>query len=283
MKGSGPGRCRPGPFPCSQEIPSFDAYGEHMSGDGTDAPDDERPAPPRRTDGQPALVMLVDDEASLVEMLGTALRFAGYGVVTARAGLEAVRLAEAEDPDLILLDVNLPDMDGFDVCRRLRRDGNDVPVIFLTARDDPQDLRTGFTRGGDDYVTKPFSLEELDFRIRAILRRSLDGGEASGDAPMRCADLVMDTDAHTVRRGNRAIELSPTEFRLLRFLLVNKGKVLSKAQMLDHVWSYDFGGNANVVETYVSYLRKKIDEDEPALIHTVRGFGYVIREPGAAS
>jgi len=165
------------------------------------------------------------------------------------------------------------------VCQRLRRDGEDVPVVFLTARDDPSDLRTGFTRGGDDYVTKPFSLEELSFRIQAVLRRTLRARAEAGDL-LRCADLEMDLGAHRVRRGDAEVELSPTEFRLLRYLLLNRGQVLSKPQILDHVWQYDFGGDASVVETYISYLRKKLDQRDPRLIHTVRGFGYTIREPG---
>jgi two-component system, OmpR family, response regulator len=228
-----------------------------------------------RPDGSPARLLVVDDEESLIDLLGAALRFAGYEVHVARRGSEALQSAADLQPDLIVLDVNLPDIDGFAVCRNLRRDGDDVPVIFLTARDDPSDLRAGFAQGGDDFVTKPFSLEELNFRIQAILRRRLvaeDPGER-----LACGDLTMDVEAHVVRRGGREIDLSPTEFRLLRFLLLNRGRVLSKAQILDHVWQYDFGGDANVVETYISYLRRKIDSDEPRLIHTVRGFGYALR------
>ncbi|HEY8216337.1 MAG TPA: response regulator transcription factor, partial [Acidimicrobiia bacterium] len=202
----------------------------------------------------------------------------GYDVHLARSGFEALRSAADSDPALILLDVNLPDLDGFEVCQRLRRDGADVPVIFLTARDDPADLRSGFTRGGDDYVTKPFSLEELNCRIQAVLRRTR---QTAGDGALVCADLRMDVDAHRVTRANEEIELSPTEFRLLRYLLLNRGRVLSKAQILDHVWQYDFDGDGSVIETYISYLRKKIDRVEPRLIRTVRGFGYSIREPEA--
>jgi len=239
----------------------------------------ERPEPVTRADGSSAQLLVVDDEEALLDLLGDALRFAGYEVRTARSGFEALRTAADERPDLLVLDVNLPDLDGFEVCQRLRRDGEDVPVVFLTARDDPSDLRTGFTRGGDDYVTKPFSLEELSFRIQAVLRRTLRDRAEPTDL-LRCADLEMDLAAHRVRRGNAEVELSPTEFRLLRYLLLNRGQVLSKPQILDHVWQYDFGGDASVVETYISYLRKKLDQREPRLIHTIRGFGYTIREPG---
>ncbi len=225
-----------------------------------------------------ARLLVVDDEDSLLDLLGDALRFAGYEVHLARSGFEALKQAADVAPTLILLDVNLPDLDGFEVCQRLRRDGSDVPVIFLTARDDPADLRSGFTRGGDDYVTKPFSLEELNFRIQAILRRTAARSERSEEV-LECADLRMDTAAHRVTRGDTEVELSPTEFRLLRYLLLNRGRVLSKAQILDHVWQYDFGGDGSVVETYISYLRKKVDSCEPRLIKTVRGFGYAIREP----
>ncbi|MGH8984396.1 MAG: response regulator transcription factor [Acidimicrobiia bacterium] len=231
-----------------------------------------------RPDGSPARLLVVDDEEALVDLLGDALRFAGYEVHTAGTGFEALRRAADLRPDLMVLDVNLPDLDGFEVCHRLRRDGEDVPVVFLTARDAPGDLRAGFTRGGDDYVTKPFSLEELNFRIQAVLRRTLRSQPVAGDT-LECADLVMDQGAHRVWRGDQEVELSPTEFRLLRYLLLNRGQVLSKPQILDHVWQYDFDGDASVVESYISYLRKKLDRDEPRLIHTVRGFGYTIREP----
>jgi two-component system OmpR family response regulator len=239
----------------------------------------ERPEPVTRPDGSSARLLVVDDEEALLDLLGDALRFAGYDVRTARSGFEALRAAADDRPDLLVLDVNLPDLDGFEVCQRLRRDGEDVPVVFLTARDDPSDLRTGFTRGGDDYVTKPFSLEELNFRIQAVLRRTLRARTERGDV-LRCADLEMDLGAHRVRRAGEEVELSPTEFRLLRYLLLNRGQVLSKPQILDHVWQYDFDGDASVVETYISYLRKKLDQREPRLIHTVRGFGYTVREPG---
>jgi two-component system, OmpR family, response regulator len=231
-----------------------------------------------RPDGSPVRLLVVDDEEALVDLLGDALRFAGYEVNVARNGFDALKVAADVRPDLIVLDVNLPDLDGFEVCHRLRRDGEEAPVIFLTARDDPSDLRTGFTRGGDDYVTKPFSLEELNFRIQAVLRRSLRAREPEGEM-LRCGDLLMHVDSHQVVRGDEEVELSPTEFRLLRYLLVNQGRVLSKTQILDHVWQYDFDGDGSVVESYISYLRKKLDHQEPKLIHTVRGFGYSLREP----
>jgi two-component system OmpR family response regulator len=226
-------------------------------------------------------LLVVDDEDALLDLLGDALRFAGYEVDVARNGFDALRAVADLDPDLVLLDVNLPDLDGFEVCQRLRRDSIEVPVIFLTARDDPADLRSGFTRGGDDYVTKPFSLEELNFRIQAILRRTAARDDQAADV-LTCADLRMNTASHEVTRGGDEVELSPTEFRLLRYLLLNRGRVLSKAQILDHVWQYDFGGDGSVVETYISYLRKKVDGREPRLIRTVRGFGYSIREPDGA-
>lgn len=227
-------------------------------------------------------LLVVDDEEALVDMLRDALRFAGYEVHTARRGFDALRAAADLAPDLLVLDVNLPDLDGFEICRRLRADGSQVPVVFLTARDDRADVRTGFTRGGDDYLTKPFSLEELDLRIRAILRRT---GSATGPADarerLRCADLEVDVPAHRAWRAGTEVELSATEFRLLRYLLVNQGRVLSKAQILDHVWQYDFDGDGSIVETYVSYLRKKVDNVEPRLIRTVRGVGYTIRDDGS--
>jgi two-component system OmpR family response regulator len=228
---------------------------------------------------------VVDDEESLVDMLRDALRFAGYEVHVARRGFEALRVAADVDPDLVILDVNLPDIDGFEICRRLRADGSQVPVVFLTARDDRDDLRTGFTRGGDDYLTKPFSLEELDLRVQAILRRTRNGGghaggTEDGDERLRCADLEVDVAGHRVWRAGEEVELSATEFRLLRYLLVNEGRVLSKAQILDHVWQYDFDGDGSIVETYISYLRRKVDRAEPRLIRTIRGVGYTIRADG---
>jgi two-component system OmpR family response regulator len=220
-------------------------------------------------------VLVVDDEPSITDLLGTALRYMGFQVSTAATGFEALRAAAAESPDLIILDVMLPDLDGFEVCRRLREHRDFVPVIFLSARDAEDDRVTGFVRGGDDYVTKPFSLEELTLRVRALLRRTREGETA--DARLRYRDLELDEDRHQVWRAGAQVRLSPTEFRLLRFLLLNPERVLSKQQILDHVWQYDFNGEENVVETYVSYLRRKIDNVEPHLIQTIRGFGYTLR------
>lgn len=234
------------------------------------------------SDGKKLLV--VDDEDALVDMLRDALRFAGYEVHVARRGFEALKAAADVQPDLLILDVNLPDIDGFEICRRLRAEGSQVPVVFLTARDDREDLRTGFTRGGDDYLTKPFSLEELELRVQAILRRSraARGGHAESEGErLRCVDLELDVAAHRVWRGAEEVELSATEFRLLRYLVANQGRVLSKAQILDHVWNYDFDGDGSIVETYISYLRRKVDHAEPRLIKTVRGVGYTIRDPKA--
>jgi two-component system, OmpR family, response regulator len=219
-------------------------------------------------------VLVVDDEENITFLLGSALRHFGFDVTTAatgRQGLEAVRSFE---PDLVLLDVMLPDLDGFEVCRRMRQDGERVPVLFLTARDATEDRVRGLTLGGDDYVCKPFSLEEVVARIHAILRRH---GRPTRTSQVTFADLELDDDAHTVRRAGDPIDLSPTEYKLLRFLLGNAGRVLSRAQILDHVWEYDFGGNTSVVDTYISYLRKKVDRFDPPLIHTVRGVGYSLR------
>ena len=220
-------------------------------------------------------LLVVDDEESLVDLVSTALRFAGYQVTSEQNGFDALRAVKHAPPDLVILDVNMPDLDGFEVCRRIRRDGHDMPVIFLTARDDLDDLRSGFRQGGDDYLTKPFSLEELSLRIEALLRRSKSGiGE-----PRRIAsgDLIIDEDAHLVWDGEAQVQLSPTEYRLLRYLILNQGRVLSKDQILDYVWEYDFGGNAGIVETYVGYLRKKLGDANGSRIETVRGFGYVLR------
>jgi two-component system OmpR family response regulator len=234
----------------------------------------------RRPDGAPARLLVVDDESSLVHLLNDALRFAGYEVAMARSGTEALEKARSESPDLIVLDVMLPDLDGFEVCRRLRRDGDDVPVVFLTARDDPDGIRTGFTGGGDDYLTKPFSLEELRFRIEAVLRRTL-ARVAVGER-LRCGSVLLDVEAHQVWHDDEEVALSATEFRLLRYLMDNQGRVLSRLQILDHVWDYDFGGDSQVVATYISYLRRKLNDDgETPLIQTVRGVGYVMRAPGS--
>src|SRR3954447_20115750 len=208
-------------------------------------------------------------------MLEAALRHLGFDVVSAATGREALAAAVADQPAVIVLDVMLPDLDGFEVCRRLRTEGSRTPVLFLTARDGTEDKVRGLTLGGDDYLAKPFSLEELVARINAVLRRS---GLAQSDSVLRCADLEMDDDAHRVQRAGRDVALSPTEYNLLRYLLINQGRVVSKAQILDHVWQYDFGGEGGVVETYIGYLRKKLDSTEPRLIHTIRGVGYVLRE-----
>jgi two-component system OmpR family response regulator len=224
-----------------------------------------------------ANILVVDDEESLTDLVSSALRFAGYQVRSESNGFDAIRTIKSAAPDLIVLDVNMPEMDGFEVCRRIRRDGVQTPVIFLTARDDIDDLRVGFRQGGDDYLTKPFSLEELGLRIEALLRRS--GGTAE-PARIAIGDIVVDEDAHQVFNGDQEITLSPTEFRLLRFLLLNRGRVMSKSQIVDYVWEYDFDGNYGIVETYVSYLRKKLGDSGGSVIQTVRGVGYVIRSSG---
>ena len=221
-----------------------------------------------------AQILVVDDEDGLADMVASALRFAGYGVSTENNGFDALRAIKDRTPDLVVLDVNMPEIDGFEVCRRIRRDGLQVPVIFLTARDDIDDLRTGFRQGGDDYLTKPFSLEELGLRIEALLRRARGTGDS---ARLAVGDLLLDERAHQVFRNDNEVTLSPTEFRLLRFLMLNRGRVMSKAQIVDHVWEYDFDGNYGIVETYVSYLRRKLDDADGSLIQTVRGVGYVIR------
>ncbi len=204
------------------------------------------------------------------------LRYEGFEVRCAASGQAALREAVAFLPDLVVLDVMLGDLEGFEVCRRLRRDGVRAPVIFLTARDSTEDKIAGLTIGGDDYLTKPFSIGELVARVRAVLRRAAPGGDRESGR-LRFADLLLDQDTREVRRGDRSIRLTPTEFRLLRFLMLNARNVVSKAQILDHVWDYEFGGDGNAVETYVSYLRKKIDDQGEPLIHTVRGFGYSLR------
>ena len=231
-------------------------------------------------DGGPeARLLVVDDEPNIVELLSESLRFAGFEVTTARGGAEALRLARETAPDLAVLDVMMPGIDGFEVVRRLRSEGLRFPVLFLTARDSTEDTITGLTVGGDDYVTKPFSLGELVARIRAVLRRAAMTAGATGAEPMSFADITLDEDAHEVTKAGELVGLSPTEFKLLRYFMENPGRVLSKAQILDHVWHYDFGGDANVVESYISHLRRKIDTTQPRLLHTVRGVGYVLRRP----
>ncbi len=222
-------------------------------------------------------MLAVDDEAHITDLVATALRYEGFEVSTAANGREALALVETFRPELIVLDIMLPDVDGFDVQRRLLERGRRIPVLFLTARDATEDKVRGLTIGGDDYVTKPFSLEELIARIRAVLRRTRSA--APETERLRFADLEMDEDTHEVWRAGRPVELTATEFNLLRFLLANPRRVLSKDRILDHVWNYDFGGDSSIVETYISYLRKKVDAGEPPLIHTVRGVGYVLRLP----
>jgi two-component system OmpR family response regulator len=223
-----------------------------------------------------ARLLVVEDDPNILELLSASLRFAGFSVLMAENGIDAVSVARDERPDLVVLDVMLPDLDGFEVIRQLRSGGVRTPVVFLTARDATEDKIRGLTLGGDDYVTKPFSLEELTARIRAVLRRTT--GEVVG-ARMVFADLELDEDSREVFRGNQRVALSPTEFKLLRYLMANKGRVLSKAQILDHVWNYDFRGEDSIVESYISYLRRKVDFVEPRLIHTLRGVGYVMRLP----
>jgi len=222
-------------------------------------------------------ILVVDDEPSIVDAVATALRYEGFDVRVAVTGRAALSAAQEAPPDLIVLDVMLPDLDGLEVTRRLRADGIKVPILFLTARDSIDDKLAGLAIGGDDYVTKPFSLAEVVARTRAILRRTQD---SSDDRSLQFADVVMDEDTHQVWRAGAPINLTATEFSLLRFFLQNPKRVLSKTQILDHVWHYDFGGDSNVVETYVSYLRKKLDQLGPPLIHTIRLVGYALREPG---
>jgi two-component system OmpR family response regulator len=231
------------------------------------------------TTGTPeARLLVVEDEPNIRELLATSLRFAGFDVQVAADGATALKQAAEHDPDLVVLDVMLPDMDGFTVTRKLREAGRILPIVFVTARDSLEDKIQGLTVGGDDYVTKPFSLEEVVARIRAVLRRTR-GGFEEDDAILRFHDLELDEDSHEVRRNKRIIEVSPTEFKLLRYLMLNPNRVLSKAQILDHVWDYDFRGQSGIVESYISYLRRKIDVEEPALIQTRRGVGYVLRLP----
>ena len=223
-----------------------------------------------------ATLLLVDDEDNLRSMLEAALRHSGFDVHPVANGRDALEAVPEVQPDLIVLDVMLPDLDGFDVCKRLRSSGDRTPVLFLTARDATEDKVRGLTMGGDDYLVKPFSLEELVARITAVLRRSGVGAEAGA---LRCGNLEMDDDAHLVTKAGADVALSPTEYNLLRYLLVNQGRVVSKAQILDHVWDYDFGGDGGVVETYIGYLRRKLDTGDPRLIHTIRGVGYTLRVP----
>jgi two-component system OmpR family response regulator len=221
-------------------------------------------------------LLVVEDEQTILELLSGSLRYAGFDVVTAASGAEALRAVAASRPDLVLLDVMIPDGDGFEVVRRMRSSGPHVPVIFLTARDGVRERVAGLALGGDDYVTKPFSLEEVVERIRAVLRRA---GRPVTATRLRVADLELDEESHEVRRDGTLVGLTPTEFRLLQFLMQNAGRVLSKGQILDHVWGHNPAGEGNVVEPCVSYLRRKVDQGEPHLIHTIRGFGYILRIP----
>jgi two-component system OmpR family response regulator len=221
-------------------------------------------------------LLVVDDEPFLRDAVAASLRFLGFSVMVAPNGRQALRLARENTYDLVVLDVMLPDIDGFEIVQRLRRDGNRVPVIFLTAKDTREDKVTGLTIGGDDYITKPFGLEELAARVRTVLRRTRP---APASPVLEFADLTLDQDAYDVRRAGHRIDLSPTEFRLLRYFMLNPGRMLTRAQILDHVWEYDFGGSTTVVATYVAYLRRKLAGPGPDLIHTQRAVGYSLRLP----
>lgn len=230
----------------------------------------------RRPDGQAPRILVVDDENTLAELVSMALRYEGWDVRTAADGTSAVKVARDFRPDAVVLDIMLPDFDGLEVLRRLRADDSKIPVLFLTAKDAVEDRIIGLTAGGDDYVTKPFSLEEVVARVRSLLRRSTMIAE-DNETLLVVGDLTLDEDSHEVRRGGDEINLTATEFELLRFMMRNRKRVLSKAQILDRVWNYDFGGQANVVELYISYLRKKIDAGRTPMIHTMRGAGYVLK------
>ena len=229
-----------------------------------------------RPDGSPLRVLVVDDEANIAELVAMALRYEGFEVRAAHTGSKAVSAAKEFRPDAVVLDIMLPDFDGLEVLRRMRATEPDVPVVFLTARDSVEDRVAGLTAGGDDYVTKPFSLEELVARLRGLLRRS-GARQAATSSTLVVGDLALDEDSHEVFRSGEEIMLTATEFELLRFLMRNPRRVLSKAQILDRVWNYDFGGQANVVELYISYLRKKVDAGRTPMIHTMRGAGYVLK------
>lgn len=225
----------------------------------------------------PTRVLVVDDEINIAELISTALRYEGFETATAQSGSEALAEVRKRPPQLLILDVMLPDLDGFELARRLGAHSGDLPIIFLTAKDTTEDKIRGLTLGGDDYVTKPFSVEELIARVQTILRR-VGGGSSANFA---FADLELDEDSREVYRAGRPIELTNTEFRLLRYLLANPRRVLRRSEILDHVWNYDFNGDGRILETYISYLRRKLDAKGPSLIQTVRGVGYVLREPRA--
>ena len=229
-----------------------------------------------RADGNPIDVLVVDDESVLAEMVSMALRYEGWNIVTAGDGASAIAAARTQRPDVVVLDVMLPDMSGLDVLHKLREENPQLPVLLLTAKDAVEDRIAGLTAGGDDYVTKPFSIEEVVLRLRALLRRTGVTTVDSG-AQLVVGDLVLDEDSHEVTRAGEPISLTSTEFELLRFMMRNSKRVLSKAQILDRVWSYDFGGRSNIVELYISYLRKKIDNGREPMIHTLRGAGYVLK------
>jgi len=226
-------------------------------------------------------ILVVDDESSISDLISTSLRFVGFDVRTAANGAQALQIAEEFKPHAMVLDVMLPDLDGFEVCKQIRNEGVETGVLFLTAKDGMDDKVKGLTLGGDDYMTKPFSLEELVARLRALLRRTGVTQIDQDDEKIRFADLELDEATHEVRRAGQLLDLSPTEFLLIRYLLINADRVVSKSQILDHVWQYDFRGDAGIVETYISYLRKLIDNYDPALIHTVRGVGYRLRLPAS--
>jgi two-component system OmpR family response regulator len=230
-----------------------------------------------KPDGKPVRALVVDDEPSISELVSMALRYEKFDVRTAASGQAAVSQAKEFQPDIIVLDIMLPDFDGLEVMRRIRVENADVPVLFLTAKDSVVDRVVGLTAGGDDYVTKPFSVEELVARIRGIVRRSIMASEVREDPEISVGDLVLNEETYEVFRGGTRVDLTATEFELLRYLMRNPKRVLSKSQILDRVWSYDFGGRSSIVEIYISYLRKKIDTIGPAMIHTVRGVGYVLR------
>lgn len=234
-----------------------------------------------RPDGTPVRVLVVDDEPSLTDLLSMALKYEGWDIRTAPDGQTALAVARDFRPDAVVLDIMLPDIDGLKVLQRMRADGSDVPVLFLTAKDALDDRIAGLTAGGDDYVTKPFSLEEVVARLRGLIRRATVT-LAINDSPLiQVGDLELNEDSHEVRRAGRDIDLTATEFELLRYMMRNPKRVLSKTQILDRVWDYDFGGRSSVVEIYISYLRKKVDADAPAMIHTVRGAGYMLKPAGA--
>ncbi len=239
-------------------------------------------SPQQQSQPQTTRVLVVDDESNISDLLKVSLKFQGFEVETADSGIQALEVAETFQPDAFILDVMMPGMDGFTLLSKLRQRGFEAPALFLTAKDGVEDRIHGLTIGADDYVTKPFSLEEVITRLRVILRRvATPTVEADDTNIWTYEDIVLNEDMHEVTKGGEVIELSPTEFKLLRYLMMNAEVVLSKSKILDHVWNYDFGGDGNVVESYVSYLRRKIDTEEPRLIHTVRGVGYVLRKPRA--